>query len=133
MPTLSFITFRLFNGPTEHVPAMNRVKDLIFTSNISGKVFAMALGYATWETDEIISIEIYRNMALGILCVFLTTLVFVSSLRGALLILACVCLTLADVGGFMHFWGLTIDTVSCNNLIIAIGKLFFRNSSLRTK
>ena len=21
----------------------------------------------------------------------------------------------------MHFWGLTIDTVSCNNLIIAIG------------
>jgi hypothetical protein len=24
----------------------------------------------------------------------------------------------------MHFWGLTIDTVSCNNLIIAIGNFF---------
>ena len=28
---------------------------------------------------------------------------------------------IVDVGGFMHFWNLTIDTVSCNNLIIAIG------------
>ena len=84
----------------------------------------MALGYATWETDEIISLEIYRNMALGILCVFLTTLLFISNLKGAVLILLCVCLTLVDVGGFMHFWGLTIDTVSCNNLIIAIGKIF---------
>jgi hypothetical protein len=33
----------------------------------------------------------------------------------------CVVLTLANVGGFMHFWGLTIDTVSCTNLIISIG------------
>ena len=32
-----------------------------------------------------------------------------------------VLLSLIDVGGFMHFWNLTIDTVSCNNLIIAIG------------
>jgi hypothetical protein len=36
-------------------------------------------------------------------------------------VLVCVVLTLANVGGFMHFWGLTIDTVSCTNLIIAIG------------
>ena len=110
------------NGPEEHVPAMNRVKDIIESANISGKVFAMALGYATWETDEIISLEIYRNMALAIVCVFITTLFFISNLGGSFLILLCVCLTLVDVGGFMHFWGLTIDTVSCNNLIIAIGK-----------
>jgi predicted RND superfamily exporter protein len=32
-----------------------------------------------------------------------------------------VVISLIDVGGFMHFWGLTIDTVSCVNLIIAIG------------
>ena len=32
-----------------------------------------------------------------------------------------VVLSLIDVAGFMHFWGLTIDTVSCVNLIIAIG------------
>ncbi len=26
-----------------------------------------------------------------------------------------------DVGGFMHFWGLTIDVISCTNLVIAVG------------
>ena len=30
-------------------------------------------------------------------------------------------LTLVNVGGFIHFWGLTIDTVSCTNIIISIG------------
>jgi predicted RND superfamily exporter protein len=39
----------------------------------------------------------------------------------SLLALFMVVLSLIDVAGFMHFWGLTIDTVSCVNLIIAIG------------
>jgi hypothetical protein len=77
---------------------MNRVKELIRSANISGKVFAMALGYATWETDEIISVEVYRNIGLATLCVFCTVLVFVSNLKGALIVLGCVCLTLVDVG-----------------------------------
>lgn len=37
------------------------------------------------------------------------------------MVLICVILSLIDIGGFMYFWDLTIDTVSCNNLIIAIG------------
>ena len=30
-------------------------------------------------------------------------------------------LTLIDVTGFMHFWGLTIDVVSCVTLVISVG------------
>merc|ERR1712226_464583 len=37
------------------------------------------------------------------------------------MVLVCVVLTLVSVGGFIHFWGLTIDVVSCINLIIAVG------------
>ena len=79
---------------------MNRVKELIRSANISGKVFAMALGYATWETDEIISVEVYRNIGLATLCVFCTVRIFVSNLKGALIVLVCVCLTLVDVGQY---------------------------------
>jgi len=112
---------RLFSGPEEHVPAMNAVKDAISQSNVSGRVFPYAYGYAAWETDEVIAEEVYRNIAVAVVCVFFTTLLFICNLRGALIIIGCVLLTLVNVGGFMHFWGLTIDTVSCNNLIIAIG------------
>jgi hypothetical protein len=97
MSSIAFI-HQQFKGSAEHVPAMNRVKQLIREANISGKVFAMALGYATWETDEIISVEVYRNIGLAILCVFFTVLLFVSNLQGAVIVLACVCLTLVDVG-----------------------------------
>ena len=114
-------THKLFDGPGESIPAMNAVKNSIREANISGRVFAMAYGYSAWETDEVISFELYRNIGLALLCVFVVTLIFICDFVGALMIILCVFLTLVNVGGFMHFWGLTIDTVSCNNLIIAIG------------
>ena len=54
-------------------------------------------------------------------CIFITTLFLLADVTASILVLICVVFSLVDVGGFMHFWGLTIDTVSCNNLIIAIG------------
>ena len=114
-------THRLFPGPGEAIPAMNAVKEAIREAAISGRVFAMAYGYSAWETDEVISFELYRNILLALVSVFLVTLFFICDFVGALVIITCVLLTLVNVGGFMHFWGLTIDTVSCNNLVIAIG------------
>jgi Niemann-Pick C1 protein len=32
-----------------------------------------------------------------------------------------VVMSMVDVCGFMHFWGVTIDTVSCIIVVIAIG------------
>ena len=112
---------KLLDGPEEQIPAMNAVKDAIAMTNISGRVFPWAYGYAAWETDEVIAEEVYRNIILAIIAVFLSTLIFIANLRGAVIIIFVVLITLVDVGGFLHFWGITIDTVSCNNLVIAIG------------
>ena len=120
---LSDITFRhrIFQGPSQQIPAMNRVKSIIKESNLTGRVFPLSLGYAAWETDEVIADELYRNLGLAILCIFITTVILVGQLVCSVLVLLMVVMSLADVGGFMHFWGLTIDTVSCINLIIAMG------------
>ena len=120
---LSDVTFthKVFDGPSQHIPAMNRVKRIIREANLTGKIFPLSQGYASWETDEVISEELYRNIGLAILCIFVTTIVLVGNLVCSILVLIMVIISLVDVGGFMHFWGLTIDTVSCVNLIIAIG------------
>ena len=120
---LSQITFvhKIFSGPEEHVPAMQRVKAIVAKANVTQRVFPLSIGYASWETDEVIAEELYRNIALATLCVFATTLVLLANFNASILVLLCVLLSLTNVGGFMHFWNLTIDTVSCNNLIIAIG------------
>jgi len=120
---ISMMSFQhhLMSGPEEQIPAMNRVKQIIKESNFSGRVFPLSAGYASWETDEVISHELYRNMALAVLCIFLTTWILLFNFIACTQVLVSVVLTLVNVAGFMHFWGLTIDTVSCTNLIIAIG------------
>merc|ERR1712083_881620 len=65
--------------------------------------------------------ELYRNIFLAILCVFITTWMLLFNFTASLQVLCCVILTLINVGGFIHFWGLTIDTVSCTNIVISIG------------
>ena len=52
---------RLFSGPSEQVPAMNRVKSLIRAQNFSGTVFPFSKGYAAWETDEV-TIPMYSQI-----------------------------------------------------------------------
>ena len=60
-------------------------------------------------------------MGLAMICVLLTTLLLIANVRTCLMVLLCVVLTLVDVLGGMYFWDLTIDTVSCIDLVLAIG------------
>ena len=79
------------------------------------------LRYSNWETDKIIGRELYQNMITSLLAIFLTVLVFLGSLRASCIVIFCVASTILEVAGFMHFWGLTIDVISCNTLVISIG------------
>ena len=88
----------------------------------SGNVFPMAREYSNWETNEVIMTELLRNLGLALACVFVTTLVLLADVLGSVYVLACVLLSLVDLCGYMHFWGLTVDVVSSVNIIIAIGE-----------
>ncbi|CAG0886016.1 unnamed protein product [Cyprideis torosa] len=112
------------HGPHEHVPAMNRVKDLVRHSGIhSGDGFstAWARAYVNWETDEVIQHELYQSLGMAMACVFTISLLLIANMTVSVVVLICVVMTLVDVAGLMHFWGLTIDTVSSLTLILAIG------------
>ena len=65
--------------------------------------------------------ELFRNLGIALACVFLTTLILLADLLGALLVLGTVALSLVDLCGFMASWNITIDVVSAVNVIIAIG------------
>jgi len=122
-----------FESASEWVPAMDRVNLLVDESNISSilrdtdplsnynAVFPLAVRYSNWETDKVIGSELYQNMVSSLLAIFLTVLIFLGSLRGACIVIFCVAATIIEVAGFMHFWGLTVDVISCNTLVISIG------------
>ncbi len=65
--------------------------------------------------------ELGRNIGLAFLAVFIITFTLLADIRCCLFVLTCVALTLVDVVGLIHFWGLTIDTISCVSIILVIG------------
>ena len=96
------LTHKLFSGPSEWIPAMNKVKQIVAEANFSNRAFPVGNEYASWETDEVIELEFWRNMGLSLLCVFITTLVLIQNLPACVIVLVCVLLTLVNVGGSVN-------------------------------
>ncbi|XP_063619440.1 protein patched homolog 1-like [Cydia splendana] len=120
---LSF-KFTKFNGPDEYIPAMNQVKDLVQNASISsgdGYRSVWSKVFANWVTDEIIAVEVERNVELALLCVMVCTAVLITNLQMCFWIFMCVLLTIVNVLGFMQRWGMTVDIVCCIGLELAIG------------
>ncbi len=58
---------------------------------------------------------------MALLFVFLATWFFLAHLLSSLYVVFVVFVTLVNVGGFMHFWGLTIETATSIFLTISMG------------
>ena len=50
--------------------------------------------YSNWETDEVITKELVRNLGIALACVFLTTLLLLANFLGSLMVLLCVAIVL---------------------------------------
>ena len=114
------VTYQIFSGPQQHLPARARVESVVKDSGLPG-AFSHSLTYVAWEIDEIIGWEFWRNLGLVLLTVTIVTLFLLGSLRLCLLVIATVLLTLVDLIGFLHIWGITIDIISSISVILAVG------------
>merc|ERR1719370_1430814 len=114
------IEYRPFEGPEEHVPARRAVEKVLNKSGLS-TAFSFVKIYAAWETDEIIGEELWRNVLLAMACVTAVVLLLLANFRICILVILAIILTLTDIIGFLHFWDITIDIISCINIVLAIG------------
>ena len=65
------------------------------SSNLTG-AFSHVQVYAAWETDEIIGFELWRNIGLAMVCVFIVTLILLANIPICLMVLTIVIITLAQ-------------------------------------
>ena len=77
--------------------------------------------YVAWQTDEIIGLELWRNLGLALGAIFLITLVILANIHLCLFVICIVIVTLTDIVGYLHFWGVTINVISSINIILSIG------------
>lgn len=113
--------FTRFVSPSEWIPAMDDSKHLVSKAQIEGYVTVWSKAFGPWTSDKMITQEISRNLILALICVMSTTAILIAEMQTCCWILLCVLLTLLNVCGFMHFWGLPIDMVSSIGLQLAIG------------
>jgi len=92
---------------------MDNSKLLTNEAQIHGYVTVWCKMFGPWTADKLISQELLRNIILALVCVMGTTAILIAEMQTCFWILLCVLLTLLNVCGFMYFWGLTIDVVSC--------------------
>merc|ERR1719350_1778347 len=114
------IEYFFMDDPDQHIPARGAVTEIL-QSAAAPYTFSHSKVYAAWETDEIIGFELWRNISLAMACVFVVTLILLANLPICLMVLLSVVLTLVDIVGFLHFWDITIDIISCVNIVLAIG------------
>ena len=115
------ITYQKFDGPKDHIPGVDAINHLINKANLSSKIFTNGRIYGSWEIDKVIAFELMRNLLLAIVCVFAITFILLSNIVASGLVLMCVLFSLVDVIGFLHFWGMTIDVLSCSNIVMSVG------------
>ena len=75
---------------------MNTIKKIVAEANFSNRAFPVGTEYASWETDEVIEGEFWRNMGISLLCVFITTVVLIQNIPACIMVLVCVVFTLVS-------------------------------------
>ena len=118
--------FAGFRSAKEWVPGMERLQQLVDEANItshdgSPAIYNVSPFYPNWLADKVIEQEVFQNLGCAVAAIFITVLLFLASLRGALLVLFCVVSTITEVAGFMHLWGLTMNVLTCMTLVISVG------------
>ncbi len=119
-------TFR-YATAAEHSEKMREMNDWAqkyqseLSSGPTSEVFAMSVDYSNYVLMDVIVGELYRNVILAMVCVFVASLILIANLSASVIVATCVFMALIDVGGFMYLWGLDIDTVAAILITIALG------------
>ncbi|XP_069941806.1 patched domain-containing protein 3-like [Cherax quadricarinatus] len=112
---------KVLEGRDEQITAMDQVKQLVTDAGFSDFAAPLAMMYSSWETNKVIMVELVRNLCLAMVAVFVMTLVLIANLVTSCYVLLSVTITLINVMALMTWWDLTIDIITCINLVLCIG------------
>jgi hypothetical protein len=118
--TSKFSTSHIF-FPDDLARADALVQMRKITSSSLTPAFAYCWRYVFWEQYVGLVRTNLFNLFLVLLSIFLTILVFMGSLRLALLTLAGIMIVDIDLLGMMYLWGIGLSNLSIVNLLLSLG------------
>ncbi|XP_060075668.1 NPC intracellular cholesterol transporter 1-like, partial [Ylistrum balloti] len=92
----SFIRYThiVLTDSSSKIKAMDDTMGIVSGLFPNENCFAYGRFYLRWYTNKVIQMELYRNLALAAVCVFIVCLVLIANLFTSLMVLSCVLFTL---------------------------------------
>ena len=89
--------------------------------NEDGKIFAFSSSWLNYEQYKAIEVEAIRNISSTMAVMVVIIAFLLVNPKAVAVVCFCLCLIIIDIIGYMHFWDLTLDSVTIIMLIIALG------------
>ena len=105
-----------------NVKAMDSLRSQISKVNGNGgNIFAFGREWLNYEQYKSITKEAIQNISITLAACFGIIAILVVELKTVVSVSLCLCMIFVNIVGYMHFWGLTIDSVTVIMLVIALG------------
>ena len=89
--------------------------------NEGGKIFAYSSSWLNYEQYKAIEVEAIRNISSTMAVMVVIIAFLLVNPKAVAVVCLCLCLIIINIIGYMHFWDLTLDSVTIIMLIIALG------------
>lgn len=108
---------------TKRVETMDSIRDSVDNTALggAGNAVAFAEAFLQYEQYKRIGGEALRNIALAFVMIAVVILLLLGNILASVVTIFCVCSAVVEVVGFMHLWGLTIDSVVVIFVVISLG------------
>jgi predicted RND superfamily exporter protein len=117
-------TLKRLGSGTERFETVNGMrKDLntIFGDDSGKTVFPFSNNFLYWEENGVIDSELTRNLVIAAGVVFMIICMLIPRPRIALIVSLGICMSIIEIVGYMHWWGLTINGTTTINILICLG------------
>jgi len=115
--------YKYLDGAENQISAMRDLRTAVEGAGVGpGRAtYPFMFSYIFFEQFAIIRPEAFTNLGLALVAVFIITSVIIASIHASAMVIMCVVMVDIDILGLMHMWGLTIDSVTIINLVLAVG------------
>ena len=127
-PSLGLLSSRALGNHVKTSKSQRKVKmmDSLRTSAasvvpIGAHSFVYSDDYIQWEQYKAVGVEAIRNVSLILGVVFLVTFALLARPSCSTVVFLCIAATAVEIIGFMHYWSLTIDSVTVIMLVLSLG------------
>ena len=105
-----------------NVQAMDTLRAAInAVSGNNGRIFAFGSQWLNYEQYKSITSEAIRNVSITLAACFVIIAMLVIEIKTVVSVSLALTMIFVNIVGYMHFWGLTIDSVTVIMLVIALG------------